>query len=510
MPGALVRGMGLALWAELLPRVAAVRAGAEVRTFAELNARANQLTRALRARGLAAGDGVALLCSNRCEFAEVYAATRRAGFRLTPVNWHLGADEVAYVVRDSDARALIAEARFESSAARAAPHSPEATVRLACGGPLDGFEDYEAALGEQDARDISDPVPGTSMLYTSGTTGRPKGVARTAPPQALGEDAASPLGQYVPGTSVHLCTGPLYHSAPLSFSLAVPFAYGSTVVMMNGWDAEEMLALIERHRVTHTHVVPTMIHRLLALPPEIRTKYDIRTLRYLIHGAAPCRVAMKRELIDWLGPIVTEYYAATEGMASIVDSATWLKKPGTVGAPLEPDGVRILDDAGKPVPPGAIGTVYLKAGPDRFSYYKDSRKTDSAYRGDYFTVGDVGYLDHDGYLFLTDRSVDLVISGGVNVYPAEVEHVLGDHPAVADVAVIGMENPEWGEEVKAVVLLRAGFSPSEALAAELIEHCRSRIAHYKCPRTVDFVSELPRLETGKLNKRALRDRYRGQ
>jgi long-chain acyl-CoA synthetase len=500
--------MGLAVWAELLPRVVAIRAGDQSRTFDELNARANQLTRALRARGLRAGEGVALLCSNRCEFAEVYAATRRAGLRLTPVNWHLNPDEAAYVVRDSDARALIAEARFEASARRAAALAPDATIRFACGGVLGGFEDYDAALAEQDPRDISDPVPGTSMLYTSGTTGRPKGVERAAPPPTLGEDAASPLGQYVPATSVHLCTGPLYHSAPLSFSLAVPLVYGSTVVMMDGWDAERMLALIERHGVTHTHVVPTMIHRLLALPETVRAKYDIRTLRYLIHGAAPCSAAIKRRLIDWLGPIVTEYYAATEGMACIVDSATWLTKPGTVGLPIEDDGVRILDDAGNSVQPGSIGTVYLKAGADRFSYHKDPHKTQSAYRGDYFTLGDVGYLDDDGYLFLTDRSVDLVISGGVNVYPAEVELALCEHVAVADVGVIGVEHPEWGEEVKAVVVPQPGRVPSPALAAELIEFCRGRIAPYKCPRSVDFVSELPRPETGKLNKRELRQRYR--
>ena len=510
MPAALSTGMGLAVWAELLPRVVAVHAGAQVRTFEELNARANQLARALRARGLRAGDGVALLCSNRAEFAEVYAATRRAGLRLTPVNWHLGADEAAYIVRDSDARALVVEARFAASARRAASLAPGAAARLVCGGPLEYFEDYDAALRREDSTDIADPVPGTSMLYTSGTTGRPKGVERAAPPPPLGEDAASPLGQYIPGRTVHLCTGPLYHSAPLSFSLAVPHLYGSTVVMMDSWDAEEMLALVERHRVTHTHVVPTMIHRLLSLPEAVRTRYDLRSLRYLMHGAAPCPVALKRKLIDWLGPIVTEYYAATEGMASIVDSATWLARPGTVGMPVDPDGVLILDDAGAPMPAGRIGTVYLKAGPDRFSYYKDEQKTERAYRGDYFTLGDLGYLDAEGYLFLTDRSADLIVSGGVNVYPAEVEEVLYGHGAVADVGVIGVPNEEWGEEVKAVVLLAPGVAPSAALSSELIAYCRERIAHYKCPRSVDFVAELPRLPTGKLNKRSLRARYRAE
>ena len=508
MSEALTRGMGLAVWAELMPASLAIHAQGKSRTFEQLNARANQLARALRARGLRAGDGVALLCSNRCEFVEVYAATRRAGLRLTPVNWHLNADEAAYIVVDSDARALIAESRFETSAERAAALSSNTAVRLSCGGVLRGFEDYDAALDEQDPRDISDPEPGTSLLYTSGTTGRPKGVERAGSARTLGDDAASPLGQYVPGRSVHLCTGPLYHSAPLSFSLAVPLLYGAAVVMMDGWDAEHMLALVERHGVTHVHVVPTMIQRLLALPEGVRRKYDIGTLRYLIHGAAPCRVEMKRKLIDWLGPIVTEYYAATEGMACIVDSATWLSRPGTVGLPVDADGVRILDDAGEPVPPGTVGTVYLKAGPDRFSYYKDVRKTAGAYRGDYFTVGDVGYLDRDGYLFLTDRSADVLISGGVNIYPAEVEQALREHPAVSDVAVIGTESLEWGEEVKGVVVLQPAYAPSDSLAAELIRHCRARIAHFKCPRSVDFVSALPHLETGKLDRRALRQRYR--
>jgi long-chain acyl-CoA synthetase len=326
--------------------------------------------------------------------------------------------------------------------------------------------------------------------------------------------AGSPLGiadEYVPGESVHLCTGPLYHAAPLSFSLGVPHLNGATVVMMDGWDAEQALELIARYRVTHTHMVPTMFHRLLSLPAATRDRYDLSSFKFILHGAAPCPVSVKQRLIEWLGPIVHEYYAATEGSGSYVDSHTWLKKPGTVGKPPTEDHVKILDDAGKELPPNQAGTIYLKApaeGQGRFTYYKDTQKTDKAYRGGYYTLGDVGYLDEDGYLYLTDRSAHLIISGGVNIYPAEVEAVLLTHPGVADVGVIGVTNEEWGEEVKAVVELQSGYAASPQLAQEMIEFCRQRLAHFKCPRSVDFVENLPRHDNGKLYKQALRQRYR--
>jgi long-chain acyl-CoA synthetase len=358
------------------------------------------------------------------------------------------------------------------------------------------------------------------MLYTSGTTGRPKGVhrqlgatltagsAQTASVVALARAAAS-------GASMHLCTGPLYHAAPLAFSLLVPMAQGMGVVVMEHWDAEAMLQLVERHRITHSHLVPTMFHRLLSLPERVRTAYDTCSLRLVIHGAAPCPVAVKRAMIDWWGPILVEYYAATEGSASFVTSQEWLERPGTVGRPPTPDGVRVLDDNGRDVAPGEVGTIYIKSPEEaRFSYYKHPEKTAAAYRGGHYTLGDVGYLDEDGYLYLTDRSADLIISGGVNVYPAETEGVLMTHPSVGDVAVIGVPNGEWGEEVKAIVELQAGSpgSPgapgSSDLESELISWCRERLAGFKCPRTVEFTDELPRQDNGKLYKRLLRDRYR--
>ncbi|GIU86961.1 MAG: hypothetical protein KatS3mg009_1476 [Acidimicrobiia bacterium] len=361
-------------------------------------------------------------------------------------------------------------------------------------------------LAGEDGAPIERPALGGTMLYTSGTTGRPKGVRRRANgrasvllAQATGYDGAR---------HVHLCTGPLYHAAPLAFSLAAPAALGVPVVLMDGWDARRTLELVERHRVTHTHMVPTMFHRLLALPDEVRARHDLSSLEYVLHGAAPCPVEVKRRMIEWLGPIVHEYYAATEGAGTAVGAHEWLRKPGTVGRVQPPDHVLVLDDSGAPVPAGTVGTVYLKAPADRFEYHNAPDKTRGAYRGDYFTLGDVGYVDEDGYLFLTDRSAHLVVTGGVNVYPAEVEAVLLGHPAVGDAGVVGVPDDEWGEVVVAAVEVREGVGASEALAAELIAWCRDRIAHFKCPRRVVFVAALPRHDNGKLSKAHLRDLLR--
>ncbi|MBX3619621.1 MAG: AMP-binding protein [Rhizobacter sp.] len=501
---AMAQGMAVAFWARRMPDAPAVVTDTVTRSFAELNARCNQLVRALRARGVGAGDGIALMCSNRAEFAEAFWASRRAGLRITPINWHLTAEEAAYIVNDCDAKALLLDARFASLADELASRTQ--CERIAIGGGIAGFDDYEAALRAHAGDDIADPQLGTSMLYTSGTTGRPKGVSRNA----VSGNATSEMAAYQPGVSVHLCTGPLYHAAPLSFSLAVPHAFGAAVVMMDGWDAQRALQLIERHRVSHSHMVPTMFHRLLALPEAVRAGHALGSLQYILHGAAPCPVPVKRALIEWLGPIVHEYYAATEGMGSLVDSHTWLRKPGTVGQ-AEPGHIRILDEEGRDLPPGQVGTVYLRAPDDsRFAYYKDPAKTAKAYVGSHYTLGDMGYLDDDGFLFLTDRSAHLIISGGVNIYPAEVEAVLLTHPAVADAGVIGVPNDEWGEEVKAVVMLHPGHAPSQALAQALIEHCRGHLAHFKCPRSVDFVDALPRHDNGKLYKQKLREAYRAR
>jgi long-chain acyl-CoA synthetase len=500
-------GMVVAHWAHVQPDVPAIVSPAGDRTYAELDAAANRLVRAWRRRGVAPGDAVALMVSNRPEFAEVVAACQRSGLRLTAINWHLTADEAAYIVEDCEARVFVADARFADVATQAASGSPRAAVLLAVGGPIEGFEPYDEVVAAEDGGDIPDPMLGTSMLYTSGTTGRPKGVHRGEIPASRGLGA---LFGYTAGESVHLCTGPLYHAAPLAFSLSIPISAGATVVLMDRWTPEETLALIGRHRVTHTHLVPTMFHRLLRVPDEVRDAADVSTLQHVLHGAAPCPVPVKQAIIEWWGPVVTEYYASTEGTGTFVTSAEWLERPGTVGKPPTPDHVRILDPvSGDELPPGEVGTVYLKAPVvGRFDYFGDPGKTAASYRGDHFTMGDVGYLDEDGYLFLTDRSADLIISGGVNVYPAEVEAVLLSHPDVGDAAVIGVPDPDWGELVVAVVEPGEGVVPSEALAAALVEHCRAGLAHFKCPRRVDFTDRLPRSDSGKLVKRRLRDEYR--
>lgn len=505
---AAANGMYVAYWAGIHPTATALVGEQGRLTFTELNERTNQLSRALRARGLVAGDALAILSHNSFELVEAFLATRRIGVRLTPLNFHLGADEIGYILRDCDAKIFIAASRFADVAARAADGAPSVRARVAIGGDIPGFERYRDLVHGFDPSDIDAPVLGTNMLYTSGTTGRPKGVERSAIPTMAPTPIAAPSG-YTAGTDLHLCTGPLYHAAPLSFSLMIPLLRGVGVVLMDGWEAERSLQLIEEHCVTHTHMVPTMFHRLLGLPQETRDQYDLSSLKFVLHGAAPCPVPLKRALIDWLGPVVFEYYGATEGLGTFVDSDTWLAKPGTVGRPEPIDQVRILDDEGHELPPGSAGSVYLKApGAMRFNYYKDEAKTQAAFRGEYFTLGDIGHMDSDGFLFLTDRSANLIISGGVNIYPAESDAVLLTHPAVHDAAVIGVPNDEWGEEVKAVVELREGQVASQSLERELIDYCRSRLAHYKCPRSVDFVDKLPRFDNGKIYKHALREAYR--
>jgi long-chain acyl-CoA synthetase len=502
-------GMTLAVHAREAPEQPAVVSPHGDRSFDALNRRANQLARALRAAGLRAGDGVAVVCANRAEFVEIYYGVQRSGLRLTPINWHLTGEEIAYILEDCEARALVADARFAETVSDAVRRAPRLEARLAVGGAIEDFESYDAACEAQAPDDLIDPAVGTQMLYTSGTTGRPKGVHRKRSGlRALGEVGKRVVHQ--PGEDLNLCTGPLYHAAPLAFSMSIPLVFGVGVVLMDGWDAEQALRLVERHRVTHTHMVPTMFHRMLSLPDDVRRGYDLSSLRVVLHGAAPCPVEVKRAILEWLGPVVFEYYAATEGWGAFVTPEEWLERPGTVGQP-DPGQVSVRDDDGKPVAAGTVGLLYLKSPDDGtdFRYFKDETKTDRAYdaEGTHFTLGDMGYVDDDGYLYLADRSADQIISGGVNVYPAEVDAVLLTHPAVGDACCVGIPNEEWGEEVRAVVELREGFGANDALAAELVEHCRAHLAHYKCPRAVDFAASLPRLDSGKIQRRKVRDPY---
>ncbi len=502
-------GLVLAWQAAQSPDRPAIISQAGNRSFAELDARANRLVRALRAAGVEAGDGVALLCSNRPEFVETLAACQRGGYRITPINWHLTGAEVGYIVDNSEAKAFVADARFPKSAHEAAAMSPHLVTKLAVGGPIDGFDDYDAALAAETGDLIDDPVLGTQMLYTSGTTGHPKGVYRKTPPppsplvEVLLETAA-----FDGANDVALVTGPLYHAAPLALNLQLPIAAGVPIVLMDKWDAEETLRLVEEYKVTHTHVVPTMLHRMLHLPEATRAKYDTSSLRWVLHGAAPCPVHVKQEAIDWLGPVVFEYYAATEGGGVFARPHDWLAHPGTVGQPLPNVVLEIQDEAGKPVPQGEVGTVYFKA-PEtgRFEYFKAPEKTAGAYRGDFFTMGDLGYMDAEGFLFLTGRSAEIIISGGVNIYPAEIDQELLKHPAVLDVATVGVPSEEWGEEVKAVIQLKPGFAASDDTAADILAFAHEHLAGYKRPRSVDFSDDLPRLPTGKIVRRSVRERY---
>ena len=504
-------GMTPAVTAMKAPDRLAVVSEAGQRTFGELNAHANQLVRALRARGIGPGSAVALMCSNRPEFVEVYAAILRGGYRLTSINWHLQVDEAAYIVENCEAKAFIADVVIGDVAAEVGRRVGGSIAKLAIGGAIDGFDSYDATLEEQSGQNIEDPSFGGTMLYTSGTTGRPKGVYRARGTQVTQTPTVTTTASRKPmksGSSMCLCTGPLYHAAPFAYNLAQPINYGVGVVLMGKWDPEHTLQLIEQHKITHTHLVATMFHRLLALPEEVRKRYDMSSLELVVHGAAPTPVHVKRAMIEWWGPIIYEYYAGTEGGGTAIHSDDWLKKPGSVGKPTLGRVVEILDDEGKPRATGEVGRVFFQAPQTgRFEYYKDADKTAGAYVGDRFTLGDHGYLDEDGFLFLTGRTSELIISGGVNIYPAEIDDVLLQHPAVADVACVGVPNDEMGEEVKAVVVLKEGQEPAPELERELIAFAREHLAGYKRPRSVDFVAELPRSDAGKIYRARVRKEY---
>ncbi|MDP6377461.1 MAG: AMP-binding protein [Pseudomonadales bacterium] len=504
---AIATGMTVAFHAARQPDTSAVVTRYGDRTFAQLNANANRLARLLRRHGLGDGDSMAVVARNRPEFIEALVAACRTGIRFTPINFHLKGEEIGYIVDNCDAKVFIADATLAPSPIEAVESAPNLELRLAAGGHMPEFEDYDTSIEQEDGSDIEDPVFGSRMLYTSGTTGRPKGVSRRERiPQAPVWGEAP--GAYLPGDR-DLVTGPGYHAAPLLIDIIQPLTSGAGIVMMDKWDAQETLRLIEEYRITHTHMVATMFHRLLSLPEAVRSRYDLSSMRHIVHGAAPCPVHVKQAMIDWFGPIIWEYYAATEGGGGfLVGSEEWLTKPGTVGKPGPDFDNKILDDDGNEVAANEVGTIYMRA-PEkgRFEYYKDEDKTSSSYRGDYFTLGDMGFFDDDGYLFLTGRSAELIISGGVNIYPQEVDGEIMKHPAVHDVCTIGVPNDEWGEEVKSVVALSGGFEPSDQLSDELIAWARERLASFKCPRSIGYAQELPRSEAGKIQRRVVRAPY---
>ena len=491
------------------PAILMAGAGTVV-TYRELEDRSNRFARLLRAHGLRPGDRLAILVENHPRFYELCFGAHRAGLVYTAISTRLTAGEAAYIVQDCGARAIVASAATAPVARAAADAAPGLEARWMIDGTAPGWTDYEAAVAAQPAQRIPDEAAGCDMLYSSGTTGRPKGVF--APPELGPIDAPFPLLEVVrdrygvDGRTVYLSPAPLYHAAPLRFNMAV-LRLGGTCVIMEHFDAETFLALVARHRVTHTQVVPTMFVRMLKLAPEVRARHDVSSLRCAIHAAAPCPIPVKREMIAWWGPVVWEYYAGTEGNGmTLCDAHEWLAHPGTVGRAVS-GIVRICDEDGRVLPAGQTGTVYFEGG-RAFAYHNDPDKTESSRNANgWSTLGDVGHLDEDGYLYLTDRRSYMIISGGVNVYPQETENLLVTHPKVLDVAVIGVPDEELGEAVKAVVTPKDMAAAGPGLEAELIAWCRERLSAIKCPRSIDFEAELPRHPTGKLYKRLLRDRY---
>jgi acyl-coenzyme A synthetase/AMP-(fatty) acid ligase len=499
-------------------RVAVVFGNGEfVETYAELEARSRRIAHLLREAGLEPGDSVAALIANDDEFYDLFWACHRSGLYFTPVNWHLQEDEVRYIVENCDARALVAHQRFAPIASKVAVGDSRLVLRVSIGGGVEGFDPLAERLASiPEDRPLENQLEGSVMLYSSGTTGRPKGVRRPLPNAPAGDPRAALVATALVGLfgmvegDRYLSPAPLYHAAPLAFSTA-QHRLGATVVALRRFDAEEALRVIQDQKITTSQWVPTHFRRMLQLPADRRAQYDVSTLRVAVHAAAPCPIPLKKQMIDWWGDVIIEYYAGTEGGGTLIRAKEWLEHPGSVGRHWANGKIHVLDEEGSPIDePGAEGAIYFEAAPDpsqRFSYHKDEAKTAGAYRGDLFTLGDIGYLDEDGYLFLTDRQSNMIISGGVNIYPQETESHLVMHPKVHDVAVIGVPNDEMGEEVKAVVVPVEGVEPGPELVAELTDYCRQGIAHYKCPRTIDFVDELPRTETGKMQKRKLRDRY---
>jgi long-chain acyl-CoA synthetase len=494
------------------PAIVMAGSGAVV-SFGELEERSNRLARLLREAGLSRGDHIALFMENQPRFMEVVLAALRSGLYVTAINSFLTAPEVAYIVRDCEARALI------TSAAKAAvvaelegQHAVDRVhTRLMVDGTAAGFDAYESAIAAHSPERLPDETMGATMLYSSGTTGRPKGVRGPLPPYTPTENPGPAALAVLFGFEeemTYLSPAPMYHAAPLAFSSGA-LSHGGTVVCMERFDAADALAAIERYRVTHSQWVPTMFSRMLKLPAEARRAHDLASHRVAIHAAAPCPVPVKREMIEWWGPILFEYYAGTEGNGStFINSEDWLKKPGSVGRAMGTK-LHIVDESGNDLPPGEEGVVCFSGG-GAFEYHNDPEKTAESRLGEgRTTLGDVGYVDEDGFLFLTDRKAFMIISGGVNIYPREIEDHLIVHPKVADVAVFGVPNDDFGEEVKAVVQPMPGVEPGEALTAELLEHCRAGLARFKVPRSIDYEAELPRLPTGKLYKRLLRDRYWG-
>jgi len=480
------------------------------RTWREFDERVNRLIHGLRGLGLGADDHVAVLSANRVELFEVLGAVMHGGVVVVPLNWHWIADEIAYVLDDAEVRVLLTDPAH-AAIARAAAELAASDVSVV----TIGDDRYEAWLAAQPADEPAEQVLAGPMFYTSGTTGRPKGVRNMLTRAGMPASTWGPITQGaienlgLPTDGVTLLCGPAYHSAQWAFAV-FPLLAGGTLVTRDRFDAAEVLELIDRYHVTNLHLVPTQLVRLLRLPDDVRARFSGESLRIVHHGAAPCPPDVKRQMLAWWGPVLVEYYGGTEGaMLSTITAEEWLAHPTSVGKPWSSVEVLVVRDDGTECDLGEVGTLYVrnKLGTD-FEYHGDPDKTAAAHRSPgVFTLGDVGYLDDEGYLHLSDRRIDMIISGGVNIYPAEIEGALAAHPAVHDVAVFGVPDDEYGEAVQGAVQLEGGVAASDALAEELRDYCRAHLAGYKVPRSIDFEAELPRYPTGKLYKRLLRDRY---
>lgn len=486
----------------------------ETVTFAQLDARSNQIAHAFRTLGLQHGDTLAIFAENSPRYFEICWAAQRSGLYFVCISSRLTTPEVEYIVKDSGARLLIASAGLKAVAEEVTGVTDLAAY-WSIDGAISGYEPLEGVRAGMPETPISDERAGTDMLYSSGTTGRPKGI-RPPLPADPAIDAANALIMIaqalfkVDPSGIYLSPAPLYHAAPLRWCMSMT-KFGMPLVIMEKFDPETYLALVEKHKITHTQLVPTMFVKMLKLPEEVRAKYDVSSLIAAVHAAAPCPIPVKQQMIEWWGPVIEEYYAGSEGNGMTwANSEQWLAHKGTVGMPIYGE-LHICDEAGDEVGVGEEGQIYFGGTPPP-NYHNDPEKTQGALNpkhGDWSSLGDVGKVDADGFLYLTDRKAFMIISGGVNIYPQEAENILITHPAVADVAVIGVPNEEFGEEVKAVVQTMEGVAGTDELAEELLAFCRDQLAKIKCPKSVDFDPALPRHPTGKLYKRLVRDRYWG-
>jgi fatty-acyl-CoA synthase len=503
-------------WAEVFPEKVALTLSTtgESQTYRVLNDRSNRLAQFWWQQGLRTGDHVAVFAENHLYYLEIAWAALRSGLYITPINSHLTTEEAAYILNDCDAQSLVTSARIgQAEALKSRPS--KCRTWLSIDGGLEGFENYDETLAHYPSEPLESEPAGAYMLYSSGTTGRPKGIARplSGQPIAVQARALSAVQRQLWGfdeDTVYLSTAPLYHSAPFAFSNGT-LMLGGSVVVMPKFDPLGALESLHKYQVTHSQWVPTMFARMLKLDVD-REQFDLSAHKVAIHAAAPCPRQVKEQMLDWWGNIIYEYYAGSEANGlTHVTPEEWRRKPGTVGKPVS-GIIHICDETGSELPVGEPGIIYFELPQRPFSYYKDDEKTKKVQHPNHPTwtaLGDIGYLDEEGYLFLTDRATFMIISGGVNIYPQEIEDALTMHPMVHDIAVIGVPNDEMGEEVKAIVQLASGVAPGPEVEAELLAYARNRIAHYKCPRSVEFVDELPRLPTGKLYKRLLKDRYWG-